>query len=411
LQSDPRTDVGVAVKRVWVARKDRAGRAESVSIEGNRTVSVRGWDFKIIVGRRLGWNVLKSSWFDVAPSGGAFIFHGHGFGHGLGLCQEGAHQMARQGSSYGQILAHYFPTTKVSMPTAVAGTRSIGEPGIAATRVVKTAESPAVLASTARHIDDVLATNGPDSLGAPAIGPWGEQSIPVSYRFPARSSGRCLLSPTEPHAELVAARWITDSPGRYLSSEHFRVSYSDPTEEHDVESVLDTLESAHRDLTIRLSAAGVDFESPGPIDIVINSTTQDFTAATGQPWWAAAATRGRRIQLQPIPLLRRRRILETTLRHECAHLAIDSVSQRTSPRWLAEGLAIYFAGEGPQLRKYSPAQPISVDELEKRLAAPHDSKEMRELYAAAFVRVYDMVRSRGESSVWALVAKPTPPGA
>ncbi|HEY6328426.1 MAG TPA: SpoIID/LytB domain-containing protein [Blastocatellia bacterium] len=114
LRSDPRTDVGPVVRRVVVESRDNAGRATAVSIEGNRTVSVRAWDFKIIVGRSLGWSVLKSSWFDVARTLNGFVFHGHGFGHGVGLCQEGAHVMAKQGASCAQILAHYFPTTRIS---------------------------------------------------------------------------------------------------------------------------------------------------------------------------------------------------------------------------------------------------------------------------------------------------------
>jgi stage II sporulation protein D len=70
---------------------------------------VRGWDFKIIVGRALGWNVLKSSRFEIAHSGSNFIFRGSGFGHGLGLCQEGAHVMAARGVSYEKILEKSFP--------------------------------------------------------------------------------------------------------------------------------------------------------------------------------------------------------------------------------------------------------------------------------------------------------------
>jgi SpoIID/LytB domain protein len=37
------------------------------------------------------------------------VFRGKGFGHGL--CQEGAHAMARGGASYRQILSQYFPGT------------------------------------------------------------------------------------------------------------------------------------------------------------------------------------------------------------------------------------------------------------------------------------------------------------
>src|SRR4030095_14971867 len=73
--------------------------------------TVTGWDFKIIVGRVLGWNLLKSSRFEVSRAGSNFVFRGSGFGHGLGLCQEGAHVMAARGASYQRILEKYFPGT------------------------------------------------------------------------------------------------------------------------------------------------------------------------------------------------------------------------------------------------------------------------------------------------------------
>lgn len=51
---------------------------------------------------------LKSTWFDVHEDGGNVVLEGRGFGHGVGLCQEGAMNMAKQGYSYEQILKFYF---------------------------------------------------------------------------------------------------------------------------------------------------------------------------------------------------------------------------------------------------------------------------------------------------------------
>jgi peptidoglycan hydrolase-like amidase len=56
-------------------------------------------------------DVLKSSRFEISRSGSNFVFRGSGFGHGLGLCQEGAHVMAARGASYQKILEKYFPGT------------------------------------------------------------------------------------------------------------------------------------------------------------------------------------------------------------------------------------------------------------------------------------------------------------
>lgn len=51
---------------------------------------------------------LKSTWFDCHLEGENVVLDGHGFGHGVGLCQEGAMKMAKLGYSYEQILHFYF---------------------------------------------------------------------------------------------------------------------------------------------------------------------------------------------------------------------------------------------------------------------------------------------------------------
>jgi SpoIID/LytB domain protein len=113
LRSDSRSDVGARLENIVVTHRDETGRAEFIALEGEQRRTLRGWDFKLIVGRALGWNVLKSSRFNVVRAGQNFVFRGEGFGHGLGLCQEGAHVMAQRGASYRQILEHYFPGTGV----------------------------------------------------------------------------------------------------------------------------------------------------------------------------------------------------------------------------------------------------------------------------------------------------------
>ena len=54
-----------------------------------------------------------SSAFIVDREGNDFILIGAGWGHGVGLCQIGAAVMADQGYTYDQILAHYFPGSKL----------------------------------------------------------------------------------------------------------------------------------------------------------------------------------------------------------------------------------------------------------------------------------------------------------
>ena len=113
LQSDARSNVGARLDTVRISKRDSSGRAEMMELIGERRRVLRGWDFKLIVGRALGWNLLKSSRFEVTREGEGFVFRGSGFGHGLGLCQEGAHVMASSGVGYRQILARYFPGTSL----------------------------------------------------------------------------------------------------------------------------------------------------------------------------------------------------------------------------------------------------------------------------------------------------------
>jgi stage II sporulation protein D len=52
---------------------------------------------------------LKSTFFSITPSGkDSVIFRGRGYGHGLGMCQEGAMRMARLGYTYMDILNFYY---------------------------------------------------------------------------------------------------------------------------------------------------------------------------------------------------------------------------------------------------------------------------------------------------------------
>lgn len=341
LQSDSRTDVGNRLDHVLISKRDETGRAEFITLDGEHRKTIRGWDFKIIVGRALGWNVLKSSRFEVVRSGSNFIFRGSGFGHGLGLCQEGAHVMAARGASYQKILEKYFPKTVVKK-------RGQG----AAAKVNVTGESKA----------DIL----PGTFGYGNFHPAGLTS---------------------------SLRLLT------ISSDHFNLSYPADVDRHTVNQILNMLELTRNDYLRRVSAASSAVNIPR-LEIRLNESTGDFTSRTGQPWWAAAATQGRRIELQPVGILKQRGVLFTTLRHELAHVMIDSISNKRAPRWLEEGFALYLAAEGQAISRYATRNRLAEDELEQRLQRPRTQVEMRTLYAEAYLMVAEIIRRQGEPSVW-----------
>lgn len=57
---------------------------------------------------------LRSPVFDVEYSDGEFIFTVSGYGHGVGMSQNGANSMARDGYTYEEIIAHYYPGTEIN---------------------------------------------------------------------------------------------------------------------------------------------------------------------------------------------------------------------------------------------------------------------------------------------------------
>lgn len=59
---------------------------------------------------------LRSMCFSVEYDGENFVFTCKGYGHGVGMSQYGADYMARQGSGWEEILAHYYPDTEIIYP-------------------------------------------------------------------------------------------------------------------------------------------------------------------------------------------------------------------------------------------------------------------------------------------------------
>ena len=57
---------------------------------------------------------LKSSFFSIIADNNSIILKGKGYGHGVGLCQEGAMVMATRGSNYKEIISFYYPGVLVT---------------------------------------------------------------------------------------------------------------------------------------------------------------------------------------------------------------------------------------------------------------------------------------------------------
>ncbi len=90
--------------------RDMSGRIKSLRIEADgQTLILSGNTFRLIAGP----GKCKSSRFSVNPAGQTFTVAGSGFGHGAGMSQWGACEMARKGYGYEQILQFYYPGTNI----------------------------------------------------------------------------------------------------------------------------------------------------------------------------------------------------------------------------------------------------------------------------------------------------------
>ena len=78
---------------------------------GVETMVIRGKSFSGTQLRsKLG---LRSTAFEIAVSGDKITVTTRGFGHRVGMSQYGAQAMAQEGSSFSDILAHYYTGTEL----------------------------------------------------------------------------------------------------------------------------------------------------------------------------------------------------------------------------------------------------------------------------------------------------------
>ncbi|HMI50041.1 MAG TPA: SpoIID/LytB domain-containing protein [Candidatus Saccharimonadales bacterium] len=112
-------EAGLTVPKEWnaieIASRTGSGRVERLQLRGGAAnAGISGSSFRFAVDRALGWNKIRSDLYDVRSNGVEIVFSGRGSGHGVGLCQAGAEEMARQGKPYREILTFYYPGTQIA---------------------------------------------------------------------------------------------------------------------------------------------------------------------------------------------------------------------------------------------------------------------------------------------------------
>lgn len=94
-------------------RRDPSGRWLEVEVRGPRGVRPLSANE---LREALGWSALPSTWitgWTMRADGGALVT-GRGRGHGVGLCQDGAADLAQRGWDAATILGHYYPGARLA---------------------------------------------------------------------------------------------------------------------------------------------------------------------------------------------------------------------------------------------------------------------------------------------------------
>lgn len=99
------------IQEIRVVSRNESGRVNSlmfISRDGMDT-TIPGIKFREIIGP----NVIKSNNYQIVMKGYYFDLIGKGWGHGVGMCQWGAHRMAQERYRDDEILLFYYPGSKI----------------------------------------------------------------------------------------------------------------------------------------------------------------------------------------------------------------------------------------------------------------------------------------------------------
>jgi stage II sporulation protein D len=102
------------LKTLQISGRTPSGRARGLvavmEVDGRaRQITMTAQEFR----RYLGFGKIRSTDFSLRWLGDEVEIHGTGAGHGVGMCQTGAHSLAEQGSRYREILKLYYPKAQL----------------------------------------------------------------------------------------------------------------------------------------------------------------------------------------------------------------------------------------------------------------------------------------------------------
>jgi SpoIID/LytB domain protein len=316
-----------------IAARNASGRVARLQLDGLTPAQISGQDFRVVIGRTLGWQHVKSTAFELRKKDGSYRFSGHGSGHGVGLCVIGSARLAEHGVSAEAILARYFPGLEIS-----PGERD--------------------------RLTGVRPTSDPD--------PRAPSNPPAKPPISAPPEGGVRSGSDPGRAGAVGTGSVPD----------VLVSLPDDDEGERAAIVKQALQ-ARDDLS---RALGV----PAPrITLRFHPTTDDYERATGRAWFTSGAVVNYELHLLPLAVLRDRGVLDRTIRHELVHMMADP-ALANRPAWVREGAAIYFAGE-PVIPGEPPQRPAFKPE--PRASCPADNELLQPVSVGALSNAYARARA------------------
>ncbi len=99
------------IKNIRIYSKDKSGRAIKLLISTDKgNIRVEAKDLREFIGT---FDIKSTFISKIEKRSLGFKIYGRGWGHGIGLCQDGAKKMADLGFNYKKILEFYYPGSKI----------------------------------------------------------------------------------------------------------------------------------------------------------------------------------------------------------------------------------------------------------------------------------------------------------
>ncbi|MFN0060183.1 MAG: SpoIID/LytB domain-containing protein [Planctomycetota bacterium] len=104
-----------AIRKIEPIDREKGGYASYVRIEhAGGSFEMEAQEFRMFALRlKSAVGPLRSTFFDCERDGDSMVFHGRGWGHGVGMCQNGAIGLAKRKYDAQAILSYYYPGAKL----------------------------------------------------------------------------------------------------------------------------------------------------------------------------------------------------------------------------------------------------------------------------------------------------------